>query len=75
MEASVSTVQSNALIGPLSLSLNQGGASYVTQKREATVHSVIPSCSFNGVNTLPLNLASSTEWADVASSYILHLES
>ena len=70
MEATVSTVQSDALIGPLSLGLDQNGASYVTQKREATVHSAIPSCSFNGVNTLRLNLASATEWADVSSAYM-----
>ena len=70
MEATVSTVQSDALIGPLSLGLDQNGASYVAQKREATVHSAIPSCSFTGVNTLRLNLASATEWADVASAYM-----
>ena len=33
MEATVSTVQSDALIGPLSLGLDQNGASYVTQKK------------------------------------------
>ena len=70
MEATVSTVQADALIGPLSLGLDQNGASYVTQKREATVHSAIPSCSFTGVNTLRLNLASATEWADVSSAYM-----
>ena len=69
MEATISGSQQDVLVGPLSLGLDPG-ASYITQKREATVHSAVPSCSFNGVNTLRLQISSATEWMDVSSMYV-----
>ena len=71
MEATIGAVQTDTLIGPLSLGLaDSPGASYITQRRDASHYSAIPSCSYSGVNVLRVVVASSTEWADVANSYL-----
>ena len=42
-------------------------ASYVKQRRNATVHSAIASCSPGGVTTAKWTLSSATEWMDASS--------
>ena len=54
---------------PIQLSLDQS-ASYIQNRREVTVHSAIPSVSYNGVNTLRLLLSDAVSWADPQSMYI-----
>ena len=71
MEATLGGAQEDTLIGPLSLGLaDSPGASYITQRKDASHYSAIPSCSYSGVNVLRVVVASSTEWADVANSYL-----
>ena len=69
MEATLGGAQEDTLIGPLSLGLaDSPGASYITQRREASHYSAIPSCSFTGVNVLRVVISSATEWADLSNS-------
>ena len=69
MEATLASANTDVLIGPLQLSLDQS-ASYIQNWREVTVHSAIPSVSYNGVNTLRLLLSDAVSWADPKSMYI-----
>ena len=69
MEATLASGNTDILIGPLQLNLDSS-ASYVQNRREATVHSAIPSVSYNGVNALRLLLSDAVSWADPQSMYI-----
>ena len=71
MEATLSGAQEDVLINSLSLGLSDSaGASYVTNRREATHHSAIPICSYQGVNVLRIVISSATEWAALNEGYL-----
>ena len=65
MEALLSASE-DILIPPLSLGLDKG-ASYITNRRQATYFSSVPSASYTGVQTVKFNVASMTEFADPES--------
>ena len=68
MEALLSASE-DILIPPLSLGLEKG-ASYITNRRQATFFSSVPSASYTGVQTVKFNIASMTEFADPESLII-----
>ena len=71
MEATIAQQMDDQLLGPLSLGLSDSpGASYITQRRDATHYSAIPSCSYAGVNVIRVVISSATEWADFSQGYL-----
>ena len=68
MEALLSASE-DVLIPPLNLGLEKG-ASYITNRRQATFFSSVPSASYTGVQTVKFNVASMTEFADPESLII-----
>ena len=68
MEALLSANE-DILIPPLSLTVGKG-ASYIQNRRSATIFSSQVSCSPAGVQVAKWNIASSTEWCDPGSVII-----